>query len=169
MVRKVLVSAAAALVVLFLALQLVPLGRVDHPPVVREPAWVDARTEQLARRACYDCHSNETRVPWYGRIAPVSWLVAHHVDEARATLNFSEMHRSWEEAHEAGEVVREGEMPPRYYTLLHPSARLTAEERDALARGLDATLGGEEEHEDRARDGGERHRRGRGDDDHDDD
>lgn len=138
----VLINVAATAGALLLLLQIVPY-RVSNPPVVQGPEWDSPRTELLARRACFDCHSNEVKVPWYGHIAPMAWVVRDHVDEARSGLNFSEMHRRQEEAHEATEEVEEGEMPPQYYDILHPSARLTAPERRELARGLDATLGGE--------------------------
>lgn len=161
-VAKVAGGVAVGLVAVFLVIQLVPYGGVTNPPVVAGPGWDSPQTEQLARRACYDCHSNEVRVPWYGHVAPTSWLVANHVNEARAELNLSEMNREQEEAHEAGEVVAEGEMPPSYYTMLHPEARLTDDERAALSRGLNATLGGEEGEE---AEGGHGRRRGRGRDD----
>ncbi len=93
-----------------LALQAVPY-RVHNPPVVQGPAWDSPETEALARRACFDCHSNEVRVPWYGKVAPSAWIVRNHVDEGRAALNFSEMHRPQHEAHEAGEKVEEGCLP----------------------------------------------------------
>ena len=150
MTRRIVIVVLAAAGVLLGALallQLVPY-RVHNPPVVEGPAWDQARTEELARRACFDCHSNEVHVPWYGRVAPTSWLVAYHVDEGRHALNLSEMHRPQEEAHEAGEELLEGEMPPRYYLALHPEARLTAEERHVLARGLDASLCGDRRCED---------------------
>jgi hypothetical protein len=70
----------------------------------------------------------------------MSWLVQNHVDEGRSVLNFSEWNRGNSEADEAAETVRDGEMPPRSYLLLHPEARLTNAERDQLARGLDASL-----------------------------
>ncbi len=136
----------AALVVagLFVIIQLVPYGRAhDNPAVVAEPAWDSVATRQLAERACFDCHSNQTTWPWYSNVAPMSWLVQNHVDEGRRELNFSEWSRAFGEAGEASEVVREGEMPPRSYTLLHPEAKLTAAEREQLARGLDASLGRE--------------------------
>lgn len=137
-----LAIASLAVLGLVLAAQLVPYGR-DHtnPPVVAEPTW-DLATRALAERACYDCHSNQTRWPWYSHVAPMSWLVQNHVDEGRRELNFSEWHRASDEAGEAAEAVREREMPPRSYVLLHPAARLTDAEREQLARGLDA-LGGE--------------------------
>lgn len=164
-------AAGAVLLGGFVAIQLVPI-RVHNPPVVAGPAWDAPGTEELARRACFDCHSNEVKVPWYGHIAPVSWLVADHVSEGREQLNFSEMNREQEEAHEAGEKVSEGEMPPAYYTFLHPAARLTDDEKAALVRGLNATLGGEDEHASEG-DGKRRRRRGRDreeadDEDHDD-
>lgn len=136
--QRVLVGLAGALVVI----QLVPYGRAHaNPPVVAEPVWDSPRTRELAERACFDCHSNETEWPWYSNIAPVSWLVQHDTDEGRAILNFSEWNRPQEDAGEAGESVRDGEMPPAIYLPTHPEARLTDAERDELARGLDATLG----------------------------
>ncbi len=139
--KKTLVSITVAAVVLGVAIQLVPYGSVDNPPVLDEPAWDSPQTRALAQRACFDCHSNEVRVPWYGHVAPFSWLVASHVDEARSKLNFSEASRPQEDADEAGEEVAEGEMPPLYYNALHPSAVLTRAEREALSAGLQATLG----------------------------
>ena len=126
----------------FLAVQLVPYGRVHrNPPVTGEPTWDAPETRALAKQACFDCHSNETEWPAYASIAPASWLVQHDVDEGRAVLNFSEWTRSQEEAKEAAEEVLEGEMPPVPYMLVHAHARLTPADRARLARGLARTLG----------------------------
>lgn len=145
--RRILRRALLAILALGLAIQLAPYGRNHtNPPVTGEPAWDSPQTRELARRACFDCHSNEVHWPWYSHAAPVSWLVQRDVDEGRAAVNFSEWHRPQEEASESAETVREGEMPLRPYLLLHPAARLTTDERDRLARGLAATLG--EEHDD---------------------
>lgn len=141
MIRKASIIALGALVLSFVLIQLVPY-RVVNPPIVQEPSWDSPETEALARRACFDCHSNEVQVPWYGFVAPIAWIVNDHVVDAREVLNFSEMNRVWEEADEAGEVVLEGEMPPAYYLALHRTARLTDAELRALADGLDRTLGG---------------------------
>ncbi len=128
-------------VVLLLVIQLVPYGRGrTNPPVSREPAWDSPLTRELARRACFDCHSNESRWPWYSRVAPVSWLVFRDVSEGRAKLNFSEWDRPQEEAGEASEALLEGEMPPWFYLPLHPEARLSSGEKEALAAGLARTL-----------------------------
>lgn len=140
--KSLLAIASVVTLALLVVVQLVPYGR-DHnnPPVVAEPTWDSPATRALADRACFDCHSNQTRWPWYSDVAPMSWLVQSHVDEGREVLNFSAWNRAQSEADEAAETVREGEMPPRSYLLLHPEARLTAAERDQLARGLDASLG----------------------------
>ena len=124
-----------------LAIQIIPYGRAHtNLPVGSEPAWDAPQTRALAKRACFDCHSNETEWPGYASIAPVSWLVQHDVSEGRAALNFSEWGRPQNEATDAAEEVIEGEMPPAAYRLVHAHARLTAAERDQLAQGLDRTL-----------------------------
>jgi len=147
--RKVLLSAFVLLVGGFLLIQLLPYGRNhSNPPVINEPAWDSSQTKELAVRACYDCHSNETVWPWYSNVAPVSWLVQHDVDEGRQYLNFSEWgsgRGEGEEGDEMAEVIYEGEMPPPYYLLTHPEARLTDAEKQSLANGLLTIAGGERE------------------------
>lgn len=146
---KALKIASVTLAAVFLGIQFVPYGHEhSNPPVVEEPAWDRPATRALAVRACFDCHSNETRWPWYSRVAPMSWLVRSHVDEGREELNFSEWNRSYEEASEASEALSEGEMPLASYVLLHSSARLSPDDKRALVRGLSATVGSKH-HEDR--------------------
>jgi len=124
----------------FIAIQFVPVNRTN-PPIVSEPKWDSPQTEALARRACYDCHSNETKWPWYSYIAPISWNVADHVTEGRKKFNMSE----WEQGDgdEAAEEVEEGGMPLGQYLLAHPEARLTDEEKKQFIAGLQVTFGGE--------------------------
>jgi hypothetical protein len=131
-----------------LLIQLVPYGRDhDNPPVVAEPAWDSPQTRELAVRACYDCHSNETEWPWYSNVAPISWLVQRDVDEGREELDFSEWNLS-QEGDESAETVREGSMPPSQYLLTHPEARLTDAELAALEAGLVGTFGEDLDDED---------------------
>ena len=138
-------NAALKIISLFILIQLVPYGR-DHenPSTVREPDWDSPRTRALAERACFDCHSNMTRWPWYSHIAPASWLVQHDVDEAREKMNFSDWNdrHPGEKANEISDHIREGEMPLKYYLLLHPEARLTDAERETLRLGLVTTVNG---------------------------
>jgi mono/diheme cytochrome c family protein len=140
MTRKHWLLGAVAVVA---AAQLAPWGR-DHtnPPVRREPAWDNARTRELAVRACFDCHSNQTEWPWYSSVAPVSWMTGGHVKEGREKLNFSEWDRPQHEATKAADVVRSGDMPEWPYMWAHKEARLSPEEKEALIAGLRATLAG---------------------------
>jgi mono/diheme cytochrome c family protein len=127
------------------AIQVVPYGRRHaNPGGGSEPAWDSATTRALASRACFDCHSNETKWPAYAHVAPASWLVQHDVEDGRAALNFSEWDRPYKEAGEAAEVVRKQEMPPLSYLLMHRDARMTVLEREQLARGLAGTIGARE-------------------------
>jgi hypothetical protein len=139
--RRTLLAAIVGVLVLGVAIQAIPYGRAHtNPPVFGEPAWDSPVTRTLASRACFDCHSNETVWPWYSNLAPMSWLVQRDVEAGRQAVNFSEWNRPQREAHEAPEVIREGEMPPLVYRA-RMSARLSAAERDVLAGGLEATVG----------------------------
>lgn len=135
--RKLLVSLVLIGGVILIGIQLIPYGKDrTNPPVIQDAPWSSAQAREIARRACYDCHSNETTWPLYSRIAPVSWLVYRDVMEGRSKLNFSEWGRGEQEVEEIGEVIAKGEMPPRTYLLTHPTARLSAAEQAILVGGL---------------------------------
>jgi len=122
-------------VALFAGIQFYPRVTRDNPPVtggIRAPDEV----LRILRRSCFDCHSHETRWPWYSRVAPVSWFIGGHVAEGREHVNFSTweaddpMSRLWN----VGEIVRKvevGEMPPPSYLWIHRAAR---PDREALER-----------------------------------
>ena len=122
----------------FVAIQFIPIDRTN-PPVTREIAWNSAETRALAQRACFDCHSNETIWPSYAYIAPISLMLAEHVADGRDQLNFSEWDGRNEDYEEIVEVVTSGKMPLPNYLLLHPEARLSEAERQALLEGLALT------------------------------
>ncbi len=84
--------AIAVLIIALVAIQLVPVDRTNPPVETEVPATVEVRS--ILRRACYDCHSNETVWPWYSRIAPISWLVARDVREGREKVNLSTWNQS---------------------------------------------------------------------------
>jgi mono/diheme cytochrome c family protein len=139
--RRALLRAGLALVVLLVLAQVVPYGRAHtNPPVTQEPKWDSPQTRALAVRACFDCHSNETKWRWYSNVAPASWLIQRDVDAGRSTLNFSEWDKPQEGGGDAVEAVRGGGMPPWYYLVMHANAKLSSAEKDALARGLQATF-----------------------------
>lgn len=142
--KKIIFIVIGVVVALALLIQLVPYGRNHtNPPVVQEPNWDSQTTRDLAKRACFDCHSNETVWPWYSNIAPVSWLVQRDTMEGRSKLNFSEWVNGSEQLRETDEiyeVIQEGEMPPPFYLPLHPEANLTEAEKQTLIKGLQNTL-----------------------------
>ncbi len=142
MLKKITLWSVGALIALFVIIQFIPLaGAKINPPVIAEPKWNSEATKVLAQRACYDCHSNETKWPWYSNVAPVSWLVIHDTNEGRSVLNFSEWGVRGQEADGAAETVQEGTMPPRSYLPTHPAARLNVQEKAQLIAGLQATFG----------------------------
>jgi cytochrome c551/c552 len=125
-------------IVLFGLIQLIPYGKNhQNPPVVSEPNWDSPQTRQIAKKACFDCHSNETVWPSYSKIAPGSWFIYRDVIEGRSKMNFSDWQTSrLDEPQEIAEVIRGGEMPPLQYLILHPEARLSTAEKEALISGL---------------------------------
>jgi mono/diheme cytochrome c family protein len=138
--KRTIIFVVVGFIVVFLLIQLMPYGHQHtNPQVIQEPNWDSPQTLELVQRACFDCHSNETVWPWYSNVAPSSWLVQRDVDVARRILNFS----NWSQVRgigEISEVVLEGEMPPFQYLILHPEARLTQAERQALVTGLQASV-----------------------------
>lgn len=108
-------------------------ARYPTPPAVK----------QLLAAACYDCHSNTTRYPWYANVQPVAWWLAAHVDDGKRHLNFSEFaayapKKAVVKLEDLVDEVHDGEMPLTSYKLAHPDARLTAEQRKLLAGWADA-------------------------------
>ncbi len=110
----------------------------DNPPVTQIIAWESPETEQLARVACFDCHSNETKWPWYSFVAPVSFMIDHNVTNGRSAVNLSTYDTL--NGREFARQIRNGEMPPAAYLALHPEARLTEEQKAALIAGFEATF-----------------------------
>ena len=142
--KTVASSAAMAAVAVLVLAQAVPYGRAhSNPPVTGEPQWASAETRDLMVRACWDCHSNEVEWPWYSNVAPMSWAVTKHVDDGRHAVNYSEWDHPQDEAEETLEVIKDGSMPPAYYTFggLHSQADLTDAELQTLIAGVGATPG----------------------------
>jgi len=133
---KILKYAGIALAVLLAGAQFIRPERTNPPSDPKasfEMARPDPALLAVIRRACYDCHSNATVWPWYSGIAPVSWLVADDVEEGRARLNFSQWGLLTPEAshlrlEDACREATRRDMPPWYYSLVHPGARLSDEE-----------------------------------------
>ncbi len=101
--------------------------------------------EATLGRSCYDCHSNETRWPWYSRVAPLSWLIVRDVNLGRKEINFSEWGRYYPATRRRklewmGRALRGEKMPPWSYRLMHPGAHLKDADRAALERWIESKL-----------------------------
>jgi hypothetical protein len=107
---------------------------------------VPEEIQKTFQNACADCHSNNTRYPWYNQIAPVSWMISNHVREGKKHLNISE----WGKASKIDQVtfldnicteIKEGRMPVKSYTLIHKDARLTKNQVDEICAWADKLAG----------------------------
>ena len=132
--KRILVIGAILVVVI--AIQFVP---VDRGAAAALSVEAPAQVMDVIETSCADCHSGATRWPWYGRVAPISWIVAHHVAEGREHVDFSR----WQDVdagrrshwlEEIVEVIETGEMPPGYYTAMHGDADLDVRSRELLLR-----------------------------------
>ncbi len=128
----------------FVGIQFIPVDRTN--PAVTADIEIPAEVKTVLQTSCYDCHSNQTRWPWYNRIAPVSWLITHDVEEAREHLNFSEWDRLGadkraEMREEIWEDVEGGEMPLWFYLPMHPEARIDDRDRKILKAWASHTSG----------------------------
>jgi hypothetical protein len=142
-VKKLLTRVFIAGLVLFAALQVIPVDR-SNPPVTRN---VDAppRVAAILRTSCYDCHSNEVRRPFYAYIAPVSWLVADDVKKGRALLNFSRWDRYSREKQDTlrgrcYDLASENLMPLPTYLIMHRDARLDSEKIEEIRKWSEGGL-----------------------------
>jgi Haem-binding domain len=147
--KKVVAIGAAAGVAGFLILQVFPAGKlgvhvedIGTNPPERYDLGAPPEVTAIMRRACYDCHTNETKWPLYARLAPGSWLMARDVHNGRNHLNFS----NWADADEderqtdrenAWEHIESGDMPPWFYIYpLHPRAKLSDSDKATLKAWL---------------------------------
>ena len=132
---RISISLKQLLLIVLLALgaaQFVPVD-LTNPPT-DGPMAAPRPVVAALRHACFDCHSHETDFPWYAKVAPVSWLVARDVNEARSELNFSQWNRLGMREQEAArkeiwDVVKSADMPPPFYVLVHADGRLNTDEQ----------------------------------------
>lgn len=134
LLKKVLI----ALLIVVIAIQFIQPARNSNRQVmasgITKQYNVPANVEGLLRTACYDCHSNNTRYPWYTSIQPMGWLLADHIKEGKAELNFDEFgsyskRRQLSKLKSIAGSVKDGSMPIASYTWMHRDAKLSAENR----------------------------------------
>jgi hypothetical protein len=143
--KKILKWAVIVLLTVFLLLQLANPARTN-PPVISDMIADTHPPEPVATAlvaACYDCHSHQTKWPWYSHIGPVAWLVANDVNEGRHNLDLSEWpaddaKRAVRRLEDMSDNIGSADMPPKKYTAIHADARLTADQRKVMTDWLDA-------------------------------
>lgn len=100
---------------------------------------VPGNVKTILSKACNDCHSNNTKYPWYSYAQPVAWWLDDHIKEGKAHLNFNEfasysLRKQYHKLEEVEETVNEGEMPLNSYTVIHTDAKLSSQEKQVLIK-----------------------------------
>lgn len=122
----------AFIVVVLIGIQFIPVERTNPP--VQSDIDAPANVKAIFKKACYNCHSNETEWVWYTKVAPASFLAVKDVNDGRKHLNFSEWDLNKELKHkeEIWDEIREEQMPPWQYKIFHKEAKLSIEEKDLI-------------------------------------
>ena len=143
---KVFKIIAVVLLVAFVGIQFIPTNR-NHSEAVPPSDFmlvknVPTEVKSILMISCYDCHSNNTHYPWYQKVQPVSWYLEGHIEDGKEELNFSDFGNYSDRMQKAKmrsiiSQVEDGKMPLPSYTLLHPEAELTAEEKQLLVKWIE--------------------------------
>ncbi len=99
--------------------------------------------QDILKRSCNDCHSNNTVYPWYAEVQPVAWWLDNHIKDGKKDLNFSEfatyrLRRQYKKLEEINELVKENEMPLNSYLWVHKDAKLSEQQKLTLANWVEA-------------------------------
>ena len=129
------------LLIVFIVIQFIQpvLNKTDEmlPTDMTKTINTPANIQSILKTACYDCHSNHTNYPWYSRVQPFGWLLANHIKEGKAELNFSDFgsysrRRQISKLNGVANSVKDGTMPLSSYTIIHKNARLSKENKTLL-------------------------------------
>lgn len=114
----------------------------ENPPVEQSKDFIamtnpSIEVANILKTSCYDCHSHETKYPWYTSVSPLSWWIKHHINDGRKHLNFStwadyDAKKQDHKLDEGIEEVEEGEMPLNSYLWAHSESKLTPEQKETL-------------------------------------
>ena len=135
--KKILLGLGAA----FIAIQFIQparneSGQVLATDIIKSPGVPD-KILGILKNSCYDCHSNNSRYPWYVHIQPMGWIMARHIKNGKENLNFSDF-GSYSRRKQANKLraiassIKEGSMPILSYTYMHTDAKLSPDEKDIL-------------------------------------
>ncbi len=137
---KILKKVLIVLLVLFVAAQAFRPAKNnsnDTSKDISKSYVVPENVKAILAKACNDCHSNNTKYPWYAEIQPVAWWLNDHIKDGKKHLNFNEFDgyriaRQYKKLEECMDEVKDGEMPMSSYTIIHKEAKLTDDEKQAL-------------------------------------
>ena len=137
--------AVLIIVIIFVVFQLIPVNRDNPEYNPSSEIELKGEAKLIIQTACYDCHSNNTKWPWYSYVAPASWLVAYDVHEARDEMNFSlwntySQKRINRKFQEIVEEIEEKEMPLPMYLLTHSEADIDEAQRAILINWAKSNL-----------------------------
>ena len=130
-----------ALLAVFIAIQFIQPARNTTgqamPAAIAKQVSIPANVQEILNRSCYDCHSNNTQYPWYATIQPAGWLLAKHIRDGKAELNFDEFgnyskRRQLNKLKSVASQINDGEMPLPSYTWIHTDAKLTAADKELI-------------------------------------
>lgn len=148
MIKKILLVLLAAFIIIQFFRPSRNRSTGVQPNYIGNRYTIPPKVESILKKACNDCHSNNTRYPWYSKIQPVDWWLDDHVREGKKELNLDEYtnRNLWYQFHkmeETIEMVKDGSMPLESYTWIHKDAKLTEEEKGLLtawAQGILDTM-----------------------------
>lgn len=133
-----------AFIAILIVIQFIRPSKNTGDAVTANSIVTSVDVEKVLQKSCYDCHSNHTEYPWYFNIEPIGWWTAHHVNEGKEELNFSEFNayslkRKLRKLKEMKEQLDENEMPLSSYTLIHTDAELTPGDKALLLKWITDT------------------------------
>ena len=132
---------AVLVVAIVLVIQVIPVERnvstVPPGQSFEKTEKVPANVAAILKVSCYDCHSNNSRYPWYSELQPGAWFMAQHIKKGRDELNFDEFNNYSKRRKKAKiksiiSQIEKDEMPLRSYRMMHGNARLSADEKKEL-------------------------------------
>ncbi len=148
MIRKILMVLLAALVIIQFIHPKKNKSEENQPNFIGNTFPVPADVKSILAKACNDCHSNNTKYPWYTNIQPLHWFMDKHIIGGKKEMNLDEytsrsLRYQYKKMDDLKEQIKEGEMPLDSYTWMHKNAKLTEEEKNKLiawADGIRDTL-----------------------------
>jgi hypothetical protein len=121
------------------------ISNVSPKSSITEKFIVPDEVHQVLLNSCYDCHSNNTRYPWYANIQPVEWWLTKHINDGKRHLNFDEfasypVRRQYGKLKEIKEQLDRDEMPLASYSLIHRSSILSVDQKTMVVNWCEALL-----------------------------